>query len=313
MGRKRSRPGTDQGNLFQDLALIPIEPIVEEPEILSMAEQKIRAEQKVRETEPLIYKGEKVLTFEQIDEIHGRTPGTAKGAFHRRRGRIHEDHDYFRVTAEDFSGIKFIPEKNPRDRIVLTEWGYHLVIRTFNDELSWEIYRIVLRGYFKSKHLQTNEDLKTYIDSRIEEKEKSFLQIVKIRIVDPILEAMHRQFSETKAMVSEVQHRKEPTAATQDELLQVLLGSAYDGKCPCCMRTRILDQDGNAMDSLNFDHWYRITRNAPWEMWPVCDKCNLDLRDQRFHESHETYFKSFQRRREEMLEGRKPTLPFDGK
>ena len=116
-----------------------------------------------------IWNGQRVVTFKDVDEVHQRPQGTAKTAFNRNRKRFIKDVDYFIVTRSDFQKyvkdtlenqkyVKGIFENfgdiPNRGLTVLTETGYLMVVKPFNDDLSWNVQRQLVTGYFKGKALE---------------------------------------------------------------------------------------------------------------------------------------------------------------
>lgn len=106
-----------------------------------------------------IWNDQRVVTFKDIDEVHQRPQGTAKTAFNRNRKRFIKDVDYFIVTRSDskkyakdtLENFGDIPN---RGITVLTETGYLMVVKPFTDDLSWDVQRQLVTGYFKSKALE---------------------------------------------------------------------------------------------------------------------------------------------------------------
>ena len=103
----------------------------------------------------LEYRGQRVITFAQVDAAHGRPPGTAKRNFAEHRGRFVEGSDFFEVTADEIRteslGAAFAP-RTPR-AILLTETGYTMLVKPFNDDLAWQVQRQIVSGYFAAARL----------------------------------------------------------------------------------------------------------------------------------------------------------------
>lgn len=103
-----------------------------------------------------IWNGQRVVTFKDIDAVHQRPSGTAKAAFNRNRKHFIKDVDYFIVTRSEvkkyvkdtFKNFGDIPK---RGVTVLTETGYLMVVKPFNDDLSWNVQRQLVNSYFKAK------------------------------------------------------------------------------------------------------------------------------------------------------------------
>lgn len=100
------------------------------------------------------YEGKRVITFKDIDRVHGRPDGTASNAFKRHRQRFIEDEDYYHVTRNmplDVRrplGLEAIP---PRGIMLITESGYLMISKVFDDDIAWDVQRKLVNGYFRVK------------------------------------------------------------------------------------------------------------------------------------------------------------------
>ncbi len=100
------------------------------------------------------YKGQRVMTFKDIDKIHGRPDGTASRNFRANRKHFIEGEDFFAVKPENIlmSEIRTLGFEVPNRGItLLTESGYLMIIKSFTDDFAWTVQRKFLDAYFKSK------------------------------------------------------------------------------------------------------------------------------------------------------------------
>lgn len=111
------------------------------------------------------YNGQRVVTFKDIDMVHGRPDGTARKRFADNRSRFIEGQDFFIVTPKSLENSKMsekrttgIEEVNPRGTALITEQGYLMLVKSFTDDLAWEVQRQLVNAYFKVKTI-VNEDL----------------------------------------------------------------------------------------------------------------------------------------------------------
>lgn len=101
------------------------------------------------------YNGQRVVTFKDIDTVHQRKSGTAKASFRRNKKYFQEGTDYV-VLSRDFNGTQSTIENIPPKGItLLTESGYLMIVKTFTDDLSWQVQRQLVNAYFKTKELAT--------------------------------------------------------------------------------------------------------------------------------------------------------------
>lgn len=111
------------------------------------------------------YKGQRVVTFKDIDKVHGRPDGTARKRFSDNRQHFIENEDYFIVKPQDLENTQLsekrtsgIDEVNPRGTAFLTEQGYLMLVKSFTDDLAWKVQRQLVNGYFRTKQV-VNEEL----------------------------------------------------------------------------------------------------------------------------------------------------------
>jgi hypothetical protein len=110
---------------------------------------------------PIIYRGARVLTFDQIDRIHG-AKDAAKQIFNNHEEQFIEDEDYFRVPYVEWSqevndGVSETPSKRGGyrgERIYLTKRGYMMIVKALTDPLAWAVQRLLVNVYFQVKKAQ---------------------------------------------------------------------------------------------------------------------------------------------------------------
>lgn len=110
------------------------------------------------------YNGQRVVTFKDIDMVHERPDGTARKRFSDNRDRFVECVDYFVVKPDDIrmsekrtTGIS--PEEvNNRGTALITETGYLMLVKSFTDDLAWDVQRKLVGSYFRAKQV-VNENL----------------------------------------------------------------------------------------------------------------------------------------------------------
>ncbi|MDE5558138.1 MAG: ORF6N domain-containing protein [Ruminococcus sp.] len=99
------------------------------------------------------YKGQRVVTFKDIDTLHQRPDGTARKRFYDNKKHLIEGEDYFKVCLSEIRTNKLIgiSPKTHRDIILLTESGYLMVVKSFTDDLAWKVQRQLVNTYFRAK------------------------------------------------------------------------------------------------------------------------------------------------------------------
>lgn len=99
------------------------------------------------------YNEQRVVTFKDIDLVHGRPEGTARRNFNTNREHFIECEDYFKVCADEIRTHKImdISPKTHEDIILLTESGYLMLVKSFTDDLAWSVQRQLVNSYFRLK------------------------------------------------------------------------------------------------------------------------------------------------------------------
>ena len=108
-----------------------------------------------------VWDSQRVVTFNDIDKVHQRPKGTASRNFKSNRKHFIKDVDYFLITRDIFNGrnpsikeklnIETIP---PKGITLFTETGYLMLVKSFQDDLSWKVQRILVSSYFNCRKLQ---------------------------------------------------------------------------------------------------------------------------------------------------------------
>lgn len=103
------------------------------------------------------YNGERVVTFKDIDAVHGNKAGTAKRNFTRNKKHFIENEDFI-VATRDISKRDNLSLLNidvpTRGITLLTESGYLLIAKSFTDDLSWKVQDMLVDVYFKVREVQ---------------------------------------------------------------------------------------------------------------------------------------------------------------
>lgn len=98
------------------------------------------------------YNGQRIITFKDIDTVHQRPKGTASRNFKANRKYFIEGVDYFIVKPSEIQKdeIRLLEIPN-RGLTLVTESGYLMIVKSFTDDLSWNVQRQLVTAYFKAK------------------------------------------------------------------------------------------------------------------------------------------------------------------
>lgn len=103
------------------------------------------------------YDGKRVVTFKDIDAVHGRPDGTAGRNFRDNKERFIEGEDFFKVCADGIRRDKIfdISPKVHEDVTLITESGYLMLVKSFTDDLAWKVQRELVNSYFRVEQMRT--------------------------------------------------------------------------------------------------------------------------------------------------------------
>ena len=98
------------------------------------------------------FKGQRVVTFKDIDMLHERVEGTAKSNFYENKKHFIENEDYFIIPKSLKYEIPTLEIPN-RGITVLTESGYLMLVKSLQDDLAWKVQRELVNNYFRVKDI----------------------------------------------------------------------------------------------------------------------------------------------------------------
>lgn len=110
------------------------------------------------------YKGQRVVTFKDIDTVHGRPDGTARRNFNRNKEHFIEGEDFF--VRNSYEAKKEYSATAPNGLTLLTESGYLMLAKSFTDKVAWDVQRALVKSYFRAKQEHTPE----YEQLKLEDK-----------------------------------------------------------------------------------------------------------------------------------------------
>ena len=107
------------------------------------------------------YNGQRVVTFKDIDTVHNRKDGTAYRNFRANKKHFIEGEDFIRVGVDEIRRCKImdISAKARADITLIIESGYLMLVKSFTDDLSWNVQRQLVNAYFRVKEEQPLEQI----------------------------------------------------------------------------------------------------------------------------------------------------------
>lgn len=138
------------------------------------------------------YDGKRVVTFKDIDACHNRAEGTASRNFRANKQHFVEGEDFFSITPKDFQPdeIRRFGISSPKGGIVVTESGYLMLVKSFTDDLAWDVQRQLVNTYFKVEKKKSDDTLKTQIQ---QERARAMLLNAQYRMLKLLMDKPEMQ------------------------------------------------------------------------------------------------------------------------
>lgn len=97
------------------------------------------------------YKGQRVVTFKDVDLAHGRNEGRARKRFRDNKKHFQEGVDFFKITPSEFrTAIGHMDLRQQNEIVLLTKSGYLMLVKSFTDDLAWKVQRELVNNYFRA-------------------------------------------------------------------------------------------------------------------------------------------------------------------
>lgn len=96
------------------------------------------------------FRGQRVVTLRDIDEVHQRPEGTARRNFNTNKEHLIEGTDYFKISPNEFrTAIGNMDSRQNTAVTLITESGYLMLVKSFTDDLAWTVQRELVNSYFR--------------------------------------------------------------------------------------------------------------------------------------------------------------------
>lgn len=135
------------------------------------------------------YNGQRVITFKDIDDVHGRKDGTARKRFNDNREHFIEGTDFFIVNQPSeirTLGFQRPQGGTPESVTLISESGYLMLVKSFTDELAWEVQRTLVNSYFRVKKIDINYSTKSTSVGEVATMIKTLRNVMKDQKSSPI-------------------------------------------------------------------------------------------------------------------------------
>ncbi len=101
------------------------------------------------------YNGQRVVTFKDIDAVHNRPGGTARKRFNDNKKHFIECEDFYKISPSEFrTAIGEMDLRQQNNITLITESGYLMLVKSFTDDIAWDVQRQLVKTYFKVQEEQ---------------------------------------------------------------------------------------------------------------------------------------------------------------
>lgn len=132
------------------------------------------------------YQGKRVVTLKDIDLCHQRPDGTARKRFNDNKKHFVEGEDYFKISPSVFrTAIGEMDKRQQNDITLITESGYLMLVKSFTDDLAWQVQRQLVNTYFRVEQKKSDDTLKTQIQ---QERSRAMLLNAQFRMLKLLMD-----------------------------------------------------------------------------------------------------------------------------
>lgn len=206
------------------------------------------------------YNGQRVVTFKDIDTVHSRPDGTARRNINTNKKRFREGEDFFLVGSDEIRTSRLFPisDNDYMDKVLVTEQGYLMLVKSFTDDLAWEVQRQLVNGYFRVRQIAT--DLSTQMQilygmldqmAQTERNAKEAKEIAQkaVEATENIKEAVKPVFDNWREEVNKKFNRIQRNTGKPFNTLRVEMYSELERRTGCDLATRIRNKKQRMSES----------------------------------------------------------------
>jgi len=195
------------------------------------------------------YNGQRVVTFNDIDNLHERPTGTASRNFSQNKKHFVKNEDFYWMSPQEMQYTNIVNYKSPKGLTLLNESGYLMLVKSFQDDLAWDVQRHLVKTYFRAK----------------EELDASQLS-PELQILNNMFKALAKAEMETKQLSQRVDQADEKIESIKD----IVSFDPNDWRDDVNkIFNKIVIQSGGSFRDLRKDSYQELEKRA---------KCNLSVR-----------------------------------
>lgn len=206
------------------------------------------------------YNGQRVVTFKDVDTVHGRPDGTARRNFNTNKKRFVENEDYFVVSSDEIrtSRLFTISDNDFTDKVLLTEQGYLMLVKSFTDDLAWTVQRQLVNGYFRVRQIANDLSPQMQIlygmldqmaHTERQAKEAKLLAEKAVEATENIKEAVKPVFDNWREEIGKKIKRIQYACGTDFKTLNTEMYSELERRAGCDLCTRLRNKKQRMHDA----------------------------------------------------------------
>ena len=207
------------------------------------------------------YNGQRVVTFKDIDAVHGRPDGTAKRNFNTNKKRFIEGEDYFIVSADEIRTSRMFPvsDNDFMNKVLITEQGYLMLVKSFTDDLAWDVQRQLVSSYFRVQSVVDErlspetkmlyQMINQIAASELQAKEARELAQKAVDTTEAIKEAVKPVFDNWRSEINSKFNRIQRCADVQFNILRNEMYSELERRAGCDLNTRLRNKRSRMQES----------------------------------------------------------------
>lgn len=206
------------------------------------------------------YNGQRVVTFKDVDTVHGRPDGTARRNFNTNKKRFVENEDYFVVSSDEIrtSRLFTISDNDFTDKVLLTEQGYLMLVKSFTDDLAWTVQRQLVNGYFRVRQIANDLSpqmqmlygmLDQMAQTERQAKEAKMLAEKAVEATENIKEAVKPVFDNWREEIGKKIKRIQYACGTDFKTLNTEMYSELQQRAGCDLNTRLRNKKQRMHDA----------------------------------------------------------------
>lgn len=206
------------------------------------------------------YNGQRVVTFKDVDMVHGRPDGTARRNFNTNKKRFVENEDYFVVSSDEIrtSRLFAISDNDFMDKVLLTEQGCLMLVKSFTDDLAWTVQRQLVNGYFRVRQIANDLSpqmqmlygmLDQMAQTERQAKEAKLLAEKAVEATENIKEAVKPVFDNWREEIGKKIKRIQYACGTDFKTLNTEMYSELQQRAGCDLGTRLRNKKQRMHDA----------------------------------------------------------------